>query len=371
MILLNDFKLQWNACRDAMTAALQRVGASGWYILGTEVEQFERAIASRWGLKHAVGVGNGMDAIEISLRCLGLKSGDHVLTTPLTAYATTLAVMRAGGVPVFVDVDDLGQLDLERGAVAVSKYNVRFAIPVHLYGFATTLPALQKLASRGDVRIVEDCAQSVDAAHAGVRCGTVGQMAATSFYPTKNLGAIGDGGAVLTNDDSLAEQAKRLRNYGQSTQYIHDEVGLNSRLDELQAALLREAILPRLTDWTNRRKQIAARYLREIETKQLKLLRPPADAEPVWHLFPVLVNDASKRDAFCAELKSKGVSTGVHYPRLVTDQKATATYGKFVQADALENARRFANCEVSLPIHPFLTDDEVAQVIAACNGWRG
>ena len=218
MILLNDFQRQWTLCRDAILAAVESVGASGWYILGKEVEAFERDLAVFWGLNLAVGVANGMDGLEIGLRCLGLKAGERVLTTPLTAFATTLAIVRAGGIPVFVDVDRQGQIDISECKKALSAQpNLRFIVPVHLFGFATTLGGLRDLAENSKLLILEDCAQSIGAEEGKLTAGRVGKICATSFYPTKNLGGIGDGGAILTNEPEFAERARQLRNYGQSS----------------------------------------------------------------------------------------------------------------------------------------------------------
>lgn len=368
-VQLNDFKRQWEAVREDVQRAVARVGETGWYILGKEVEGFERALAEQWPAKQAVGVGNGLDAIEIGLRCLGVREGDRVVTTPLSAFATTLAIMRVGATPIFVDVHAHGLIDLELCREIFDAGGVRSFVPVHLYGQSLDLDALRDLKARYELLIVEDCAQSIGATWRGRSTGSIGQIAATSFYPTKNLGALGDGGAVLTDSETLASGARSLRNYGQSAQYVHDNVGLNSRLDELQAAILREAMLPRLAEWTQRRRATAERYLAAIEHKSIELPKPAEGSESAWHLFPVLV-DPSKRDALMAHLRAKGIGTGVHYPTLIPDQKAMKEYGRFEVRGTLSRARRFAGGEVSLPIHPFLRDDEVTHVIEACNGWR-
>src|SRR4051812_25303952 len=284
-ILPNDFKRQWQIVEESVLGAVRRVGSSGRYILGGEVEAFEKDLAALWGKAYAIGTGNGLDALEIGLRCLGLQPGEKVLTTPLSAFATTLAIVRAGGVPVFVDVDDFGRIDLEQCRHVLAKdKSVRFLLPVHLYGFPLPLDELARLKTDFDLRIVEDCAQSIGASHGGTRAGTVGQIAATSFYPTKNLGALGDAGAILTNDPILAETARSLRNYGQSSHYVHSALGLNSRLDELHAALLRSALLPKLEEWTKARRRTAARYLERIKHPSIRLLAPEPAMTPVWHL---------------------------------------------------------------------------------------
>jgi dTDP-4-amino-4,6-dideoxygalactose transaminase len=368
-ILQNDFKRQWEFVEEAVLRAVRRVGSSGWYILGNEVATFEKELAAFWGVSHAIGTGNGLDALEIGLRCLGLQPGDKVLTTPLSAFATTLAVVRAGGVPVFVDVDESGGIDFAQCRELLARdSSIRFLLPVHLYGRALNMEELGRLQSDFRLRVLEDCAQAIGASAAGIRAGTTGQIAATSFYPTKNLGALGDAGAILTNDAAIAKAAMELRNYGQSAQYQHSRLGLNSRLDELHAAILREAFLPNLAAWTTARRRIAMKYLVEIRNADLTLpaVRPAADS--VWHIFPVLVN-AGSRDEFQAHLRSQGIATGVHYPRIIPDQTALANAGLGDRSAGLENARRFARTEVSLPVHPFLTDAEIQAIIRACNDW--
>ena len=369
MIRQNDFKRQWDSVEDAVLEAVRRVGASGSYILGSEVDTFERELGKFWGCSHAIGTGNGLDALEIGLRCLGLQPGEKVLTTPLSAFATTLAILRAGGVPVFVDVDDFGRIDLAQCREVLAKdKSIRFLVPVHLYGFPLPLDELARLKTDFDLRIVEDCAQSIGASYGGTRAGTIGQIAATSFYPTKNLGALGDAGAILTNDAVIAETARSLRNYGQSSHYVHSALGLNSRLDELHAAVLRSALLPKLGEWTEARRRTAVHYLERFTHPSIRLLVPEPAMTPVWHLFPVLVRE-ELRDRFATYLKSCGIMTGVHYPRIISEQTALRK-GSWHQAAEPINARRFAQGELSLPIHPFLTDQEVETVIAACNNWK-
>jgi dTDP-3-amino-3,4,6-trideoxy-alpha-D-glucose transaminase len=369
-ILQNDFKRQWEFVEEAVLRAVRRVGSSGWYILGNEVATFEKELAAFWGVSHAIGTGNGLDALEIGLRCLGLRPGDKVLTTPLSAFATTLAAVRGGGVPVFVDVDESGGIDFGQCRELLARdRSIRFLLPVHLYGRALNMEELKKLQRDFSLQVLEDCAQAIGAGSAGVRAGTVGQAAATSFYPTKNLGALGDAGAVLTNDASVAKAAIEMRNYGQSAHYQHSRLGLNSRLDELHAAILREAFLPHLEAWTTVRRRVAMKYLAEIRHAGLILPAFGSANDSVWHLFPVLIN-AGSRDEFQTHLRSRGIATGVHYPRIIPDQPALADAGRGDYSTSLENARRFARSEVSLPLHPFMSDAEVEAVIQACNHWN-
>jgi dTDP-4-amino-4,6-dideoxygalactose transaminase len=368
-ILQNDFRAQWGRVRAAVLEAVDRVGRSGWLILGSEVSCFEEELAKFWGLPRCVGCASGLDALEISLRCLGLHPGDPVLTTPFSAFATSLAVIRAGGVPVFVDVDDTGLIDLELAAKALeSEPSIRFLLPVHLYGHAVDLERLAALRDRFELRIVEDCAQAIAAKSHGMAVGSVGELGATSFYPTKNLGCMGDGGAILTESADLAELAKSLRDYGQTDKYVHAHFGMNSRLDELQAALLRTALLPELPHFNRRRAAIAAHYGAEIGNRGLALPPQPEASESVWHLFPVLVRGS--RSSFRDHLRQRGIETGLHYPTLIPDQGALEKRGVARQLSTLDRARRFAAQEVSLPIHPFLDNRAVERVIQACNSWQ-
>ncbi len=363
----NDFRALWQEIQSDATAALQRVGASGWYILGREVVAFEEALGDYWGLEHAVGCGNGMDAIEIALRAKGLKPGEKVITTPLSAFATTLAILRAGGVPVFVDVDANGLLDLDLvGELLAEAAHIKWMVPVHLFGQCMDLTKLAALRDRYGLNLVEDCAQSIGATWSGRPCGSVGFAATTSFYPTKNLGAMGDGGALLTNDAGLAASARQWRDYGQSEKYVHSLPGLNSRLDELQAAILHDALLPRLAKFTATRQEIAARYRAELKQDHLQLLPEVSASAGVVHLFPIMI--PGDRAGFLDHLKAQGVMGGIHYPKLISDQPGLAQ-SEILTWGTLTMAEKFAAQEVSLPIHPYLTPAQVDRVIAACNAW--
>lgn len=370
VVRLADFNAAWEQSREAYLAAVDRVGRSGWLILGSEVSTFEADLARFWGLEHAVGVASGLDALEIAFRALGARPGDRFLTTPLSAFATTLAILRVGGVPVFADVDASGLLDLDAAERVVAATGpVRFVVPVHLFGHACSLSRLQAFCLRHDAQLVEDCAQAIGARSEGHAVGTAGRVCATSFYPTKNLGAFGDGGALLTNSVTLRDEARALRDYGQTDKYVHTRLGMNSRLDELQAALLRSVQLPLLSAQTDRRRAIAARYLAGLSHPRLTIPPVPAGSDSVWHLFPVLV--AGDRERFRAHLKSQGVATGLHYPLLIPHQQAMQEAGHaLAPAGAFPNAERFASDEVSLPLHPFMSEAECEHVVASCNSWE-
>ena len=256
----NDFTEHWSRHREQVLEAIDEVGASGHLVLGPRVAEFERDLANYWQLSECVGCASGLDAIEIALRCAKLRPGERVLTTPLSAFATSLAVVRAGGVPVFVDVDPSGQLDMDRCADAFdADAGLRFLLPVHLYGHAGDLERLAQLRDRFDLQIIEDCAQAIGARSHGAKVGSVGDFAATSFYPPKNLGALGDGGALLTNSKAGARTARELRDYGQTGKFRHAHLGLNSRLDELHAAVLGRVFLPGLAAATYEQMQLNQR----------------------------------------------------------------------------------------------------------------
>jgi dTDP-3-amino-3,4,6-trideoxy-alpha-D-glucose transaminase len=365
-VKMNDFARQWRDTGESVEAAVRRVGSSGWYILGPEVAAFERALAALQGRQAAVGCASGQDALELALRALGIQPGDRVLTTPLSAFASTLAVLRCGGVPVFVDTDEHGLLDLGKAEAALAEdESIRFLLPVHLYGHPLDLDRLAALRSRFDLRIVEDCAQALGATWNGQPVGSVGQASAVSFYPTKNLGALGDGGAVLTDDATVEKQLRALRDYGQTSKYVHDIVGLNSRLDELHAGILQTAFLPLFSQWTERRRAIAHFYRSHID--RVRMVGRDAGGS-VWHLFPVRVT-ADQRPQFRRHLQEAGIQTAEHYPLVIPEQPAMRGV-KWEKRGEIAQAAQLAAEEVSLPIHPYLTDAEAAEVATAVNAWR-
>jgi dTDP-3-amino-3,4,6-trideoxy-alpha-D-glucose transaminase len=369
MIPANDFRRQWRDISEDALAAFAQVGARGWYVLGEEVSRFEQELAHYWNFAHAVGVASGLDALEISLRILNCKGGDKVLTTPVSAFATTLAIVKLGAIPVFADVDEHGLLDLGAARAALAEdETIRFLVPVHLFGHALNPERLRALQAEFELTIVEDCAQSVGALWKGEHTGSAGQCAATSFYPTKNLGALGDGGAVLTNDKGLDAAARMFRDYGQRAKYCHDVAGYNSRLDEFHASFLRRAALPRLEKWISRRREIAGRYLEGIRHPAIKQCGAPCGSESSWHLFPVLVPPERKQE-FLSYLTTHGITAGEHYPTAIPDQPAMEHLAFEIAASGIERSRQFCRSEVSLPIHPYLTNDEVTTVIESVNRW--
>lgn len=369
-IFMNDFAAQWRHLGPRIHEVVERVGASGWYILGGEVASFEQELARRWGVRAVVGCASGLDAIEIGLRIFGVGPGDEVLTTPLSAFATTLAVLRVGATPVFVDTDANGLIDLEgaEGAMRASQ-RIRCLIPVHLYGIPVDLERLDDLRRSFGVHVLEDCAQAIGASWNGRPVGTAGALSAVSFYPTKNLGCMGDGGAVLTLSPPLAEKARMIRDYGQSAKYLHEEVGLNSRLDELHAAILHRVFLPELDHWTARRREIAQAYLSGIVNPRVTLPDIPQAAVPSWHLFPLIVRE--NRDALARHLADLGIATGIHYPEIIPNQnvfnKPNAPPHRI--SGTLDRSRNISRHELSLPIHPYLSDEDVKDIVDGINIW--
>jgi dTDP-3-amino-3,4,6-trideoxy-alpha-D-glucose transaminase len=340
----------------AVREAIERVVSSGWYILGPEVAAFEAEFAQVCGARHAVGVGTGTDAIALVLMGLGIGPGDEVITTPLSAAYSALAVMMAGARPVFADIDpDRHTLDPRAVERAITSHT-RAILPVHLYGQAADMTALMDVASRHRVAVVEDACQAHLGTAGGRPVGTIGVAGAFSFYPTKNLGALGDAGAIVTDDDALAAKVRRLRNGGQSSRYDHLEPGINSRLDEMQAAILR-ARLPWLADWTARRRTLATLYRKSLANASI-VVPPELDPGHVYHLFAVRT---PQRAALQAHLAGRGIETLVHYPVPITRQPALASTHP---ADCPE-AIRASDEVLSLPLHPGLAEADVEAVAAS------
>jgi dTDP-3-amino-3,4,6-trideoxy-alpha-D-glucose transaminase len=351
--------------RPAIDAAISRVLDRGWFILGPELQAFEQELAAASGTADAVGVGTGTDALSLILRGLGIGPGDEVITTPLSAAYSALAIMAAEARPVFADIDP-DRLTIDPRAIEAAITPRTAAImPVHLYGQPADMAAILAIATRHGLAVVEDACQAHLATCDGRPVGSLGAAGALSFYPTKNLGALGDAGAVLTNDRALADRIRRLRNGGQTTRYHHEEFGVNSRLDEMQAAILR-ARLARLPDWTARRRALGARYRAALPpivaaaaaAGQTLRVPPQLDAGHVYHLFPVL---SSERDAVRTRLEAERVETLIHYPVPIPKQPALATEEP---ADC-PVANRLCQELLSLPLHPDLAEATVDTVIAA------
>jgi len=343
-----------------LEAACHRVLTSGWYILGREVEAFEAEFATYCGARHCVGVGNGLEALHLVLLAMGIGPGDEVVVPANTFIATWLAVSHAGATPVPVEPDAATcNLDPERIEAALTT-RTKAIMAVHLYGQPAEMDAINALAQRHGLQVIEDAAQAHGARYHERRTGTLGRAAGFSFYPTKNLGALGDGGAVVTNDSNLADRLRVLRNYGSRVKYQNEVQGYNSRLDEMQAAMLRVK-LTKLDEWNARRRQVALQYCHGLQdVAGLTLPRVPEGAEPVWHLYVVR---HPRRDALQQHLKSAGIETMIHYPVPPHLSPAYADLG-YRAGDFPVTEQLALEC-LSLPMDPHLEDDQVAAVIRA------
>jgi len=352
-----DVGQTYSEIKDELDAAYQRVMNSGWYILGEEVAGFEREFAAYCGVKNCVGVGNGLEALQLILRGYGIGAGDEVIVPANTYIATWLAVSNAGARVVPVEpVERTFNIDPSRVEQALTS-RTKAILPVHLYGQPADMDLLREIARKHGLKLIEDAAQAHGARYRERRVGNLGDAAGWSFYPTKNLGAYGDAGAVTTNDDELAERIRLLRNYGSKTKYYNEEKGINSRLDELQAALLRVR-LRYLDEWNGRRARIAARYLSALRETDIRVPMVCDGADPVWHLFVIR---SKQRDSLQAYLKSRGVNTLVHYPVPPHLQQAypelEISRGTFPVTEAIHRE------VLSLPMGPHLSDSDVQRTI--------
>jgi dTDP-4-amino-4,6-dideoxygalactose transaminase len=354
-----DFSGPYEELKAELDEAYSRFMRSAWYILGREVEEFEREFAAYCGVKHCVGVGNGLEALHLILRAYGIGEGDEVIVPSNTYIATWLAVSYAGATPVPVEPDPKTfNMDPALIAAALTP-RTKAILPVHLYGQPAEMEPIVEIARRHKLKVIEDNAQAQGARYKGRRTGSLGDAAGNSFYPGKNLGAYGDAGAVTTDDAELADRIRTLRNYGSKQKYYNECKGYNSRLDELQAALLRVK-LRKLDEWNERRRVVARRYLSELrDAPGLTLPEAPEWAEPVWHLFVVR---HQQRDALQAELTAANIGTLIHYPvpPHLSGAYADAKWmrGAFPLAEAL------AATVLSLPIGPHLEAPQAGKVIA-------
>jgi dTDP-4-amino-4,6-dideoxygalactose transaminase len=353
------------AVRNDLDVAIARVINRGWFVLGEEGSSFEDEFAAYCEAKHAIGVASGTDAIELALRALEIGRGDEVVTQANTCVPTISAIERAGATPVLCDVETkAATMDVESLRDAIGP-RTRAVIPVHLYGQCSDVDAVAAVATESGVEVIEDCAQAHGAKLRGRRAGTIGRLGCFSFYPTKNLGALGDGGAIVTSDDSLAERLRLLRHYGQRDRYDHVAAGVNSRLDELQAAVLRTK-LPHLERWNERRIEIAARYARALSGSSIRPLPTLAERRHVYHLYVVETED---RAALQAHLDRHGVRTLIHYPRPVHGHSPYRSLGE--GPVPLRTAEELSRRVLSIPLYPELTDDDIEAVSAALSDFEG
>nr|WP_314444348.1 DegT/DnrJ/EryC1/StrS family aminotransferase [uncultured Sphingomonas sp.] len=359
MIPFLDLSAATAELREELGAATARVLDSGWYIGGGECEAFEAAFAAYTGSRHCVGVGNGLDALVLALRALGIGAGDEVIVSSNTFIATWLAVTAVGAKPVPVEPDPATHnLDPARVEAAITPAT-RCLLPTHLYGQPADLDPLLEIARRQGFKLLEDGAQAHGACYKGKRIGAHGDAVCWSFYPGKNLGALGDGGAVTTDDPVLADRVRTLGNYGSHKRYVNEVRGVNSRLDPLQAAML-SVKLKHLDDWNARRTQTANVYLEQLADTPLALPQVPSWAEPSWHLFVIRSPD---RDRLQASLAEAGVQTLIHYPIPPHRQQAYADLQ--LAPGSLPIAEQLAGEILSLPIGPHLTGEQAGQVVEA------
>ena len=355
-----DLKRLNAAHDDAIRAGINRVLDSGWYILGAEVDAFEREFAAYCGARHCIGVADGLDALSLILRAIGIVPGDEVLVPSNTFIATWLAVSAVGATPVPVEPrPGTHNLDPEGLAAAITP-RTRAVMPVHLYGQPCEMDAINAVAERHGLKVIEDAAQAHGARFGGRRAGSLGHAAGFSFYPGKNLGALGDGGAITTSDDALAARLRLLRNYGSTVKYRHEVQGVNSRLDEMQAAVLR-AKLPALDADNAARARVAAWYREALAGVDVVLPEVAPGAEPVWHLFVIRT---TRRAEVQAALTAAGIGHLVHYPLACHQQPAYASQ----PWSSLPIAEAFQHEVLSLPIAPYLSQKDVVRVAAVVKG---
>lgn len=356
-----DLKTQSDLIADEIEGAIADVFRAGRFILTEEVTAFEAEFANYCGAKHAISVNSGFDALVLALRVAGIGPGDEVITVPNSFFATAAAVSHAGATPVFVDCEP-GTLSIDVNHVeSAITPRTRAILPVHLFGRLADMRSLCALAEKHGLRIIEDAAQAHGAEDLERSAGTFGELGCFSFYPTKNLGAYGDGGAIVTDDGKLADDLGSLRNYGEREKYHHHLLGVNSRLDALQAAILRVK-LPRMFAWTEARRRVAARYAEKLEGLPVTVMAPPRRWEdPCDHVFHLFVVELDDRDEVRSALAAEGVQTGVHYPVPIHLQPAYHFLGK--GRGSFPVAERSADRLLSLPLFPEITDEQVDYVV--------
>lgn len=347
-----DFPKEYELRGSKYIKAIDRVFKSGVYVLGAEVEKFESEFAKLVGVKYCIGVANGLEAIQMSLMALGIGKGDEIITTPISAVATTLAILAVGATPVFADVDENGQIDCRLVEKLITK-KTKAVLPVHLYGQPMDVIRLKSICSKNKIFLIEDAAQAHGSKLNAKKVGTFGDIACYSFYPTKNLGAIGDGGAIVTSNMELAKICREIRDYGQKSKYIHSRFGLNSRLDELQAAILSEKLKYLQSD-NQLRTVIAKRYINNLaQIDQIKIILPKNVDDSNFHLFVIRTKRRDELKEFLAE---NGIPSLIHYPITIPDQPVFADKYKKLY---VPHARTLVKEVLSLPCNPFLTLNEV------------
>ena len=363
-IMTNRLDRGFYKYQEEFEAAALRVLRSGWYILGKELEAFEEAYAAYTGAKYCVGLGNGLDALYLACRALGIGEGDEVIVQANTFIASVMGITMAGGTPVFVEPDEYYMIDTDRIEAAITP-KTKAVMVVHLYGQSARMREVQAICKKHGLKLVEDCAQSHGSHWDGQMTGTFGDVGCFSFYPSKNLGAFGDGGAVITNDEGLRDRIRQLRFYGSSVRYHNKEVGVNSRLDEIQAALL-SVRLPHMAELIEERKQLAAAYDAGIKNALIETPKIREGAEHVYHQYVIR---CEKRDDLIEYLKEQGIDTIIHYPIPPHLSEAYAYLG--IPKGAFPIAEHYADTVLSIPMYNGMTGEEQERVIAALNAYHG
>ncbi len=356
-------KAQYEAYKKEIDHAIEKVLSRGWYILGEEVGLFEKEFAGFTGSGFCIGCASGTDALILALKSVGIQPGDEVITVSHSAVATVAAIELVGGVPVFADIDPVTRCMETAQISSLISEKTKVILPVHIYGQPARMKEILSIARQNNLKVIEDCAQAHGAETEGKKVGTFGDAGTFSFYPTKNLGALGDGGAVVTNSSELAEYLKALREYGWKSRYISDFPGMNSRLDEIQAAVLRVK-LSHLSKDNARRREIAEHYFSAIDGVHII---PPARIEGTLHAMHLFVVECEKRDGLQQFLKREEVGAAIHYPMAIHQQPAYA--GRIRDSENLPQTERLYRRILSLPMYPELTNEQVERVCSALKKW--
>lgn len=360
MILFNDFTKEVSYLRKEINKAIQRVLDSGWFILGKELETFEKNFANYIGTRFCVGVASGTEAIALALMANDIGRSDEVITTNLTAFPTITGILQSGAKPIVVDIlNSNGLIDYNKIEAKISK-NTKAVIPVHLYGQSCNFNKINVIAKKNNLVVIEDCAQSTGATYQDIKCGALGSCGAFSFYPTKNLGAYGDGGAITTNSEEIYNKLVAFRNYGQTKRYYHETKGINSRLDEIQAAIL-NVKLNYLDEWNNERRKIAAIYRSELSS--IECLMEEIYGKMVYHIFAV---KSVNRDKLIKYLQDRDIQIFIHYPIPINRQKAFLWQKK----EKFQNSEAFSSSVLSLPIYPGMKTEHIKQIIQTLNAFQ-
>jgi dTDP-4-amino-4,6-dideoxygalactose transaminase len=362
MIPVVDLKRQYNSIKGDIDKAINEVLKSGWFILGENVKKFENEFARYCGAKFGIGVASGTDALQLALRAYDIGTNDEVITVSNTAFPTAVAISYAGAKPIFVDIDQAYTIDVSKVEEWITG-RTKAILPVHLYGQPADMGPLTELAEKHGLKIIEDACQAHGAKYNGKKVGSLGDVGCFSFYPTKNLGAYGDGGMVVTNDGKTAEKLRLLRDYGQTERYRHAIKGYSSRLDEIQAAILRVK-LKKLDRWNNARRRNARLYNKMLEGKVIT----PTERANSKHVYHLYVIRTEHRDKLREWLKAKGVLTDIHYPTPIHLQEAYADLG--LRKGSLPITEQYAKEILSLPMYPELTEREMLHVADAIDSFK-